>query len=538
MLYRLRMAGSKFPEPVKRPAKAVWYAYGKFSARSFSRYFYTRADLTWNNTTWLGVPLWKNPLDLWVYQEIIFEVKPALIIETGTWRGGSAFYFASLLDLIGSGKIVTIDHSAGKGRPEHPRIEYVTGSSVSPEAVDLVRARVADAGGPILIILDSDHRREHVAEELRLLSEFVTPGSYLIVEDTNINGHPVNPFFGPGPMEAVTEVAYLLPWKNHLVAELEALGVPCRCLEVRDERDLRWVGRLRDHVRERRIDIVHAHSPYVAAFSRLVTRSRPARARPRMVTTEHNPWTTFKWPTRIANATTAPLDDATIAVSQETFDSMSQRAQAHTEVLAHGVAVDRIRALTAERAQVRRELGIDDATILVGTVANYHPKKDWPNLLHAARLVADHGAPVRFCAVGQGPLEAEVEALHRELALAGIVTLTGYRADAARLMAGADIFVLASRYEGLPVAVMEACALGLPLVTTAVGGLPERFTDDVDALMVPPGDAAALARAIESVACDPDLRARLARASGLRAADFDVTRAVHRIEAIYDDVSR
>jgi glycosyltransferase involved in cell wall biosynthesis len=334
------------------------------------------------------------------------------------------------------------------------------------------------------------------------------------------------------------EVAYLLPWKDHLVGELEALGVPCTCLEVRDERDLRWISRLRAHVRTHGFEIVHAHSPYVAAFSRLVTRSFPPASRPRMVTTEHNPWTTFKAPTRYANAITARLDDATIAVSRETYDSMSNGARRRTEVLAHGIPVDRVRALLGARADVRRELGIDAQTILVGTVANYHPKKDWPNLLHAARLVADRGLPVRFCAVGQGPLEAEVHELHSELELDGIVTLTGYRADAARLMAGTDVFVLASRWEGLPVAIMEACALGLPLVTTAVGGLKERFTDGVDVRFVPSSDPVALADAIQELASDDELRARLAAASSRRAADFDVTRAARRIEAIYDEVCR
>jgi cephalosporin hydroxylase len=181
----------------------MWHKWGELSARSFSRYFYTRADLTWNNTEWLGVPLWKNPLDLWVYQEIMFEVKPSLIIETGTYRGGSAYYVASICDLLDAGKVLTIDRQQRASRPEHPRIEYVKGSSVDAEVLALVEKRVADAGGPILVVLDSDHREPHVRQELAAYSGFVTPGSYLIVEDTNINGHPVNPFFGPGPMEAV-----------------------------------------------------------------------------------------------------------------------------------------------------------------------------------------------------------------------------------------------------------------------------------------------------------------------------------------------
>jgi cephalosporin hydroxylase len=203
--YRVRAAGSKLPEGVKAPAKRAWHAWGNYSARAFSRYFYTRADVTWNNTAWLGVPLWKNPLDLWVYQEILHEVRPALIIETGTYRGGSAFYFASLCDLLGAGEIVTIDVMGRDNRPQHPRIEYVKSSSVEPALLERLATRAEACGGPVLVVLDSDHHKDHVAKELEAYHSLVTPGSYLIVEDTNINGHPVNPFFGPGPMEAVDE---------------------------------------------------------------------------------------------------------------------------------------------------------------------------------------------------------------------------------------------------------------------------------------------------------------------------------------------
>ena len=340
------------------------------------------------------------------------------------------------------------------------------------------------------------------------------------------------------PSQFDLEVVYLLPWKNHLVDELEALGIPCVCLDVRDERDVRWVGRLRRRLMSNPVDVVHAHSPYVAAFARLAVRSLPRRVRPQMVTTEHNPWTTFKVPTRALNALTAPLDDATFAVSEETGASMWPYVRRRTSVLVHGIDVRAARAELVARDDVRHELGIATGEFLVGTVANYHPKKDWPNLLRAAHLVADRGLPVRFCAVGQGPLEAEVHALHRELELEGVVTLTGYRADAVRLMAGCDCFVLASRWEGLPVAVMEACALELPIVATAVGGLRETFTDGVNALLVAPQRPDLLADAIERVASDDALRTRLADGSADRAKDFDVGRAVEQIEATYRRVLR
>ena len=204
----------------------------------------------------------------------------------------------------------------------------------------------------------------------------------------------------------------------------------------------------------------------------------------------------------------------------------------------HGIDVAAVGAFVAERDAVRAELGVEPGTVLAGTVANYHPKKDWPNLLHAARLVADRGLPVRFCAVGQGPLQAEVDALHGELGLGDVVILTGYRADAVRLMAGCDLFVLASSWEGLPVALMEASSLGLPIVATRVGGIPEAFRDEVDAVLVPSGSPEALADAIGALAVDPARREALGAAARARAGDFGVERAVARIEEVYRAVAR
>jgi glycosyltransferase involved in cell wall biosynthesis len=116
--------------------------------------------------------------------------------------------------------------------------------------------------------------------------------------------------------------------------------------------------------------------------------------------------------------------------------------------------------------------------------------------------------------------------------------LTGYRPDAVRLLAGCDAFVLASRWEGMPVALMEACAMSLPIVSTAVGGIPEVFRDGADAMLVPPENPQALADAILSVAADPRLRASLARASARLAPRFDVRHAAARISEIYDESLR
>jgi cephalosporin hydroxylase len=161
---------------------------------------------TWQNTYWLGVPTSKCPLDLWVYQEMLFELRPDVVVECGTFNGGSALYLASLLDVLGHGRVITIDIEPNPARPPHDRITYLSGSTTSPEVVAQVRRLVAESTGSsptVMVLLDSDHSQDHVAAELREYSPLVTPGSYVVVEDTNVNGHPVFADHGPGPMEAV-----------------------------------------------------------------------------------------------------------------------------------------------------------------------------------------------------------------------------------------------------------------------------------------------------------------------------------------------
>lgn len=168
-------------------------------------YFEARAfNMTWRNTFWMGHPILKCPLDLWLYQELIHKLRPEVIIETGTAFGASAHFLATMMDLVGTGRVITIDVEDRPGRPTHPRVTYLTGSSVAPEMVARVRDMVGTAS-PVMVLLDSDHSRDHVRAELEAYSPLVTRGSYLVVEDTNLNGHPVDPEYGPGPMEAMKD---------------------------------------------------------------------------------------------------------------------------------------------------------------------------------------------------------------------------------------------------------------------------------------------------------------------------------------------
>jgi cephalosporin hydroxylase len=173
---------------------------------AFHQIYYDTPERTIYNTHWLGVAAQKYPTDLWVYQEIIHELRPDFIIETGTYWGGSALFLASVCEMLGHGEVITVDirpiAESQATRPAHPRITYIEGSSVAPDVVADVRRRI-DGAQTVMVILDSDHGREHVFNELKVWSDVVTEGSYLIVEDSNVNGHPVLPEFGPGPMEAI-----------------------------------------------------------------------------------------------------------------------------------------------------------------------------------------------------------------------------------------------------------------------------------------------------------------------------------------------
>jgi cephalosporin hydroxylase len=155
----------------------------------------------WTEATWLGTQALKNPLDLWVYQEIVVETKPELIVETGTYRGGSALYLATLCDLVGRGEVVSIDIEPMRDDyPQHPRITYVAGrSSTDPAVVEELRGRAE--GRPILVILDSDHSQGHVEAELAAYAPLVPVGCYLIVEDSNIG--QIRKDLMPGPLEAI-----------------------------------------------------------------------------------------------------------------------------------------------------------------------------------------------------------------------------------------------------------------------------------------------------------------------------------------------
>ena len=335
-----------------------------------------------------------------------------------------------------------------------------------------------------------------------------------------------------GDMSIDYTVLRLIEHKDHLVKSVEATGAESRLIGG----GALWPLALRKRLRDLDPDVVHAHSPVLAIVTRLIVRLTKLNIA--VVTTEHNRWPRHHRMTRIGNRLTSRFDDARIAVSADVRDSMSATLRSSTVILDHGVPLAPLISLRSKRGEMRaRLLGdrADDLTV-IGIVANFRPEKAYDIFLDAAEFVARHRDDVRFLVVGQGPGEAAFRDEVRGRGLVGAVEVLGFRDDATEVMSAFDIFTLTSRHEGKPVSIMEAFALGLPVVATMAGGIPEAVTHDHNGLLAKVDDAQGVADAWLRLVDDVELRDRLAHAAAGSAADFDASVATRSIEAVYRSV--
>ncbi|HXF74030.1 MAG TPA: glycosyltransferase, partial [Actinomycetota bacterium] len=205
------------------------------------------------------------------------------------------------------------------------------------------------------------------------------------------------------------------------------------------------------------------------------------------------------------------------------------------EVLHHGVDPHHLERWSNPDG-VLADLGIPDGVPVVATVANFKIHKGHRHLLEAASIVRRSLPEARFVLAGVGPTEPRVREQAAALGLDGSVVFAGLRDDAPRIAAASDLFVLPSEREGLPIALLEAMALGRAVVATRIGGIPEVVEEGRQGILVPPRDPAALAEAILALLGDPGRRARMGEEARRRAADFDLRRAVRRIEDVYEEL--
>ncbi len=161
-------------------------------------------NLAWNRTSWLGRHISSAPTDLIAYQEMIVRIRPDFVVEIGTGDGGRALFLASICELVGHGRVISIDSEQPDDLPVHARLEFRRADALQQETVDAIRNDVG--GGTAIVVLGGRFDRARTATAFNAYSPLVKPGSYVVVADTVVNGHPVWTGFGPGPAEGVKQI--------------------------------------------------------------------------------------------------------------------------------------------------------------------------------------------------------------------------------------------------------------------------------------------------------------------------------------------
>ena len=338
------------------------------------------------------------------------------------------------------------------------------------------------------------------------------------------------------------EVAYMLPWKNALVPELEAAGIPVHPLSVSRAYDPRVLGRVARLLRRRDIRVLHSHLPSAGLIGRLASIFSPVKAR---VYSEHNVLGSYHPLMALMDRLTYRMDDATIAVSDTVAQSASRwpvLRPGNLVTIKNGVAVGELGDLREARVSARRNLGLDEKDFVVGNIAHLKPEKAHSVLIDSIKIASESIPDLKCVVIGQEKFPGTLDRLKaqaRDLGIESNVLFTGFRTDARALTPAFDIFVLSSDFEGLPISMLEAMAMGVPPVVTDVGGIHEVVENGKDGYVVARRDPEALAGRIVELANDPSLRTAMSEAAAKKiTAQFGMERVVRATEALYLDLLR
>jgi glycosyltransferase involved in cell wall biosynthesis len=352
------------------------------------------------------------------------------------------------------------------------------------------------------------------------------------------------------------EFVYLLPWKDHLAPAIRKAGFPVYCLGTsskgrkghttkhsgRAAGGGRWadVGLLLLGLRRlwklqqlRGYALIQADLALAGVLARIVGRWQGAR----VVYTEHNLQERFHPLTRWINGLTYGWNDCVLAVSEEVAASIQRHGLGNkTQVitLLNGVPAEAVRAEASSLDSLRTELGISDTSLVVGTVAVFRSQKRLEDWLQVAARVAAHREDVTFLIVGHGPEETVLKAKVRELGLSDRVYMPGFRPDGRRVLGLMDVYLMTSTYEGLPIALLEALTLGKPVVSTAVGGIPEVVEDGREGFLTPVGAVDEMAHQIIRLLDDSHLRQVMGQwGTGKIEAHYHIKHRVRVMEDLY-----
>lgn len=315
---------------------------------------------------------------------------------------------------------------------------------------------------------------------------------------------------------------------------LDALGIDIQYLHKSkfDPATLTALLKIIDH---KQIDILHLHGYGATTFGRLAGKMRGLPT----ILHEHANLTDTPWFQKIADRLLAPSTDLALAVSKSTADFVVRARQMPPErvrVVYLGVPLEEFSRPRSEQEVrgARAELGVHPGEVAVGTVTRLHDSKGNGYLVDAAREVLNARPNTRFFLFGEGPLRPGLEAQAAALGLGDRFVFGGFTKDVARTVSAFDMSAFPSLWEGTPLTVFEALAMGKPIVATDADGLLDVLTADRDAVIVPRRDSHALAAAIVRLIDSEPERARLSAAARQTGQHYDIAAFVRKMERLYD----
>ena len=318
---------------------------------------------------------------------------------------------------------------------------------------------------------------------------------------------------------------------------LRGAGVDVVSLDMRPGiPDPRAVAALRRLYRTHRPTVVHGHMVHANLLARV---ARVGAGVPALISTAHNIKEGPRW-REVAYRLTDPLSDLTTNVSRaavERYIDVGVAPARKMRYVPNGIDLSRFASASGDRERLRRDLELGDRSVLL-SVGRFEPEKDHAGLLRAFQALHQTTPEAVLLVVGRGDLETEVKRQAEALRLGGAVRFLGTRDDVPALMNAADVFVMSSWWEGLPLVLLEASAVGLPIVATDVGGNAEIVAHEVSGLILPPRDSAALTTALTRVLrMRPDERRRMGEAGRSRIeAEYDIERTLDVWESIYAEL--
>lgn len=327
---------------------------------------------------------------------------------------------------------------------------------------------------------------------------------------------------------------YFLPWKDQLVPQLVANGGHVICMGGNNNIQLFMKSfAVARYVKANNIQLIHAHLPWAGILARWVGKLTGVP----VVYTEHNKQERYHFLTRMINLKTMDQLKVVIPVSRDVEESIRKfkpKIKARVVTILNGVNIEHFNPEGKDGAAIRSQFNIPSQATVITTIGVFRFQKRFEIWLEVARAILDVKPDVHFIIVGDGPLKDQILAKRSELKLEDQVHMAGLQTDVRPYLAASDIYMISSVFEGLPIALLEAMACGLPIITTDAGGIKEVVRHEQEGLVCSVNDPKKLSEFAIRLISDISLRQQFAINARLRIVnDFSMRKMVDELETLY-----